>query len=68
EAVTAGTVKLIGTNRQRIYDTAHLLLSNKEEYNKMAHAINPYGDGKAARRIVKVVTDFLYVRIGAQLN
>ena len=68
EAVTAGTGKLIGTIRQRIYDTAHLLLSNKEEYNKMAHAINPYGDGKAARRIVKVVTDFLYVRIGAQLN
>lgn len=68
EAVTAGTVKLIGTNQQRIYDAAHLLLSNKEEYDKMARAINPYGDGKAARRIAKVVTDFLYVRIGAQLN
>jgi UDP-N-acetylglucosamine 2-epimerase (non-hydrolysing) len=66
EAVTAGTVKLIGTNQQRIYDAAHLLLSNKEEYDKMARAINPYGDGKAARRIAKVVTDFLYVRIGAQ--
>jgi UDP-N-acetylglucosamine 2-epimerase (non-hydrolysing) len=66
EAVTAGTVKLIGTNQQRVYDAAHLLLSNKEEYDKMARAINPYGDGKAARRIAKVVTDFLYVRIGAQ--
>ena len=68
EAVKAGTVKLIGTNQQRVYDAAHLLLSNPEEYNKMARAINPYGDGKAARRIAKVVTDFLYVRIGAQLN
>ena len=68
EAVKAGTVKLIGTNQQRVYEAAHLLLSNPEEYNRMAQAVNPYGDGKAARRIVKVVTDFLYVRIGAQLN
>ena len=68
EAVKAGTVKLIGTNQQRVYDAAHLLLSNPEEHNKMARAINPYGDGKAARRIAKVVADFLYVRIGAQLN
>lgn len=68
EAVKAGTVKLTGTNRQRVYDAARILLSDPAEYDKMARAINPYGDGKAARRIVKVVTDFLYVRIGAQLN
>lgn len=68
EAVKAGTVKLTGTNRQRIYETAHTLLSDPAEYEKMARAINPYGDGKAARRIARVVTDFLYVRIGAQLN
>lgn len=66
EAVQAGTVKLTGTNRQRIYKAAHLLLTDPVEYDKMARAINPYGDGKAARRIVKVVTDFLYVRVGAQ--
>lgn len=65
EAVKAGTVKLIGTNRQRIYEAASLLLRNQVEYEKMAQAINPYGDGKAARRIVKVVKDFLYVRMGA---
>jgi len=65
EAVKAGTVKLTGTNQQRIYEAARLLLSDPAEYEKMAHAINPYGDGKAARRIVKVITEFLYVRIGA---
>jgi UDP-N-acetylglucosamine 2-epimerase (non-hydrolysing) len=41
------------------------LLSNQAEYDKMAMAINPYGDGKAAQRIVKVITEFLYVRIGS---
>ena len=66
EAVKAGTVKLVGTNRQAIVKEAKLLLSNQAEYEKMALAINPYGDGRAAQRIVKVITEFLYVRIGAQ--
>ncbi|MDI9466659.1 MAG: UDP-N-acetylglucosamine 2-epimerase (non-hydrolyzing) [Bacillota bacterium] len=66
EAVQAGTVKLVGTNQQRIYDAARLLLTDKNEYDKMARAINPYGDGYAARRIVNVIKDFLYSRIGAQ--
>ncbi len=66
EALQAGTVKLVGTNRKKIYDEAKKLLSDAGEYEKMARAINPYGDGKAARRIVKVLTNFLYVRIGAQ--
>lgn len=66
EAVKAGTVKLVGTNRQAIVKEAKLLLSNQAEYEKMAFAINPYGDGRAAQRIVKVITEFLYVRIGAQ--
>ena len=65
EAVQAGTVKLTGTNRQRIYQAAYTLLSDPTAYEKMARAINPYGDGKAARRIAKVATDFLYVRVGA---
>ncbi len=65
EAVQAGTVKLTGTNRQRIYQAAYTLLSDPAAYEKMARAINPYGDGKAARRIAKVATDFLYVRVGA---
>lgn len=66
EAVQAGTVKLVGTNRDKIYQAAHQLLTDQNEYDQMARAINPYGDGYAARRIVNVVKDFLYARIGAQ--
>lgn len=55
EAVTAGTVKLAGTNRENIRTLAALLLDDKEEYAKMARAINPYGDGGASERIVKAV-------------
>lgn len=65
EAVKAGTVKLVGTNRQIIVREARRLLQDQSEYEKMAMAINPYGDGKAAQRIVKVIIDFLYVRIGS---
>jgi UDP-N-acetylglucosamine 2-epimerase (non-hydrolysing) len=67
EAIQAGTVKLVGTVKQHIYEAGRLLLADRQEYDKMAHAVNPYGDGKAARRIIKVVKDFLYVRIGAQV-
>lgn len=55
EAVEAGTVKLIGTDRDRVYNEARELLTNKAEYNRMAAAVNPYGDGKAAARIIKAV-------------
>ncbi len=68
EAIEAGTVKLVGTAEENIYQAAHLLLSDPGEYDKMAHAVNPYGDGKAAIRIVKVIKEFLYVRIGVQLG
>ena len=67
EAVEAGTVKLVGTNRDKIYQEAKRLLTDSREYEQMARAINPYGDGKAARRIAKIVTEFLYVRLGAQM-
>lgn len=66
EALQAGTVKLVGTNRDLIYKEARLLLTDTQEYEKMARSINPYGDGKAAERIVEIIKDFLYVRIGAQ--
>src|SRR5699024_520172 len=52
EAVLAGTVKLIGTHRQRLVDEVSLLLDSQEAYNGMANAVNPYGDGKAAERAV----------------
>lgn len=67
EAIQAGTVKLVGTVQKNVYDAARLLLVDRQQYDKMAHAINPYGDGKAALRIVKVIKDFLYVRIGVQI-
>ncbi len=52
EAVEYGTVKLVGLNEKRIFNTAHRLLENKKEYNAMATATNPYGDGFATRRTV----------------
>jgi len=58
EAVTAGTVKLVGTNRERIYQEAKGLLTDKKAYDKMAHAVNPYGDGQASRRILEALHYF----------
>ena len=65
EAIQAGTVQLVGTVQNNVHKAAQRLLLDRGQYDKMAHAINPYGDGKAAIRIVRVITDFLYVRIGA---
>ena len=55
EGVSAGTLKLIGTNEDNIYDTASLLLTSNEEYNQMSKASNPYGDGQASKRIVEAI-------------
>ena len=55
EAVLAGTVKLTGTEQEKVYGAAKLLLTDSAEYKKMAAAQNPYGDGKAAQRIAKVI-------------
>lgn len=52
EALEAGTVKLVGTNYDKIYNEVSLLLDNNAYYNKMSLAVNPYGDGFACRRIV----------------
>ena len=52
EAIEAGTVKLIGTSRERVYQELKLLLADDGEYARMAEAANPYGDGRAAARIV----------------
>ena len=51
EAVEAGTVRVVGTDEENIYRTARHLLETPEAYRAMARAINPYGDGHAARRI-----------------
>ncbi len=55
EAVDAGTVKIVGTDQSKIIQETKLLLDNHKEYEKMARAINPYGDGKAAKRIVDIL-------------
>lgn len=52
EGIKAGTLKLVGTNEDTIYNNFKILLENKEEYNKMAHASNPYGDGTACGKII----------------
>lgn len=58
EAVDAGTVVIGGVEEDNIYNLANTLLNNAEEYNKMAHAINPYGDGHASERIVKAIVEW----------
>jgi len=55
EAVDAGTVKLVGTDYDKIIQETSMLLENKNYYNSMSKAINPYGDGKACERIVNVL-------------
>ena len=55
EAVEAGTVKVVGVEDNTIYQAAKQLLDNEEEYNKMAKAVNPYGDGHASERIVNAI-------------
>ena len=55
EGIKAGTLKLVGTSEEVIYREFKILLENKEEYLKMAHASNPYGDGHACERIVEIL-------------
>lgn len=58
EAVTAGTVQLVGTAEDRIFDAASRLLSDRNAYQAMARAVNPYGDGRAAIRSVQAIEHF----------
>lgn len=59
EGVEAGTLKLIGTEGNKVYENFKTLLECKEEYRKMAKAVNPYGDGHASERIIEVVRSAL---------
>lgn len=52
EGVSAGTLRLAGTDEDDIYDLTKLLLTNKDEYNKMSKSSNPYGDGMSSKYIV----------------
>lgn len=55
EGVAAGTLKLVGTDEETIYEWFTVLLDDKDEYAKMAHAVNPYGDGHACERIADIL-------------
>lgn len=61
EAVLAGTVKLVGTDRQRIVSETKMLLDDEVAYEAMARAVNPYGDGRAAARSVAAIAELLGV-------
>ena len=57
EGIEAGTLKLVGTNTDKIYEETKKLLTNKEEYEKMAQAANPYGDGFASKYRVDAIIE-----------
>ena len=55
EGIEAKTLKLVGTDEDRIYNSVSSLLINKKSYNQMSKASNPYGDGKASKYIVDII-------------
>lgn len=62
EALEAGTVKLVGTDYDAIVDNVSLLLDNREAYERMSHAVNPYGDGKACGRIIDFIKSQMEIK------
>ena len=58
EAVEAGTVKVVGVDETVIFEEASKLITQPEEYDKMAKAVNPYGDGHASERIVSHIVEW----------
>lgn len=63
EAVEYGTVKLVGTDINKIVTEANNLINNKDEYMKMSKAANPYGDGLASRRIADIIENYFSIRM-----
>jgi UDP-N-acetylglucosamine 2-epimerase (non-hydrolysing) len=68
EAVSAGTARLVATNERRIVEEAEHLLEDPHIYQRMARRHNPYGDGKASKRIAEVLAggtaEFARIRLG----
>ncbi|QAT38978.1 UDP-N-acetylglucosamine 2-epimerase (non-hydrolyzing) [Clostridium sp. JN-9] len=62
EAVKAGTVKLIGTDKDNIIKNGNELIRNKNEYERMSRAVNPYGDGLASKRITEAILYYFGMR------
>ena len=63
EGIKAGTLKLVGTDEETIYNSFTELLTNEKAYNAMSKASNPYGDGYACKRIADILEDQLYFKI-----
>ncbi|HCR0880621.1 TPA: UDP-N-acetylglucosamine 2-epimerase (non-hydrolyzing), partial [Enterobacter hormaechei] len=59
EAVSAGTVKMVGTNKKLIVESVQQLLIDTDMYKKMSQSINPYGDGNSVENIVRIVRGML---------
>lgn len=59
EGIAAGTLKLVGTEEETIYNEFSRLLSDKDEYEKMSKASNPYGDGFASKRIADIINEYV---------
>ncbi|NEO26147.1 MAG: UDP-N-acetylglucosamine 2-epimerase (non-hydrolyzing) [Kamptonema sp. SIO4C4] len=59
EAIAAGTAKLVGTQSTKIFQETRVLLEQTAAYKTMANAINPFGDGQAAQRILQIVLDYI---------
>lgn len=57
EAIEAGTARLVGTDRELIVQTVQKLLDDRQEYDEMSRTANPFGDGRAAQRIVDILLD-----------
>ena len=66
EAIAAGTAMLAGTTQKSVYQTVSGLINDEKTYNQMAKAINPYGDGKACDRIVKIIRSLAERKNGQQ--
>lgn len=66
EGIEAGTLKLAGTDEEKIFELANELLSNKATHEKMSKASNPYGDGNASKRIGEAILD--YFNLGGSMS
>lgn len=62
EGIDSGTLKLVGTNEDKIYNETAKILKDNETYKKMSNAVNPYGDGHASERIIEAIKSYFKER------
>jgi UDP-N-acetylglucosamine 2-epimerase (non-hydrolysing) len=68
EGIEAGNAMLVGTSGEKISSAVKLLLDDTDEYNKMSHAGNPYGDGKASERIFSIVSSVFNIPAKTEIH